>query len=75
MIWIILLIICVIIAAILDSFLGKIVIGAAVVAIGFLLLSWITGMSLFITLAKACAVIIVVVIAGAILLGIGRLGE
>ena len=75
MFWIVLLIICVLIAACLDSVLGKIVIGASVVAIGLLLLSWITGISFLITLAKVCAVIIVVTIAGAILLWIGGFGE
>ena len=68
MFWVIVIIICAVIAASLDSLLGKIVIGAAVVAIGLLLLSWITGMSFLITLAKVCAVIIVVAIVGAILL-------
>ena len=70
MFWIVVIIICAIIATSLDSVLGKIVIGAAVVAIGLLLLSWITGMSFLITLAKVCAVIIVVAIVGAILLAI-----
>ena len=70
MFWIVVIIICAIIAASLDSVLGKIVIGAAVVALGLLLLSWITGMSFLITLAKVCAVIIVVAIVGAILLAI-----
>ena len=70
MFWIVVIIICAIIAASLDSVLGKIVIGAAVVAIGLLLLSWITGMSFLIILAKVCAVIIVVAIVGAILLAI-----
>ena len=70
MFWIVVIIICAVIAASLDSILGKIVIGAAVVAIGLLLLSWITGISFLITLAKVCAVIIVVAIVGAILLAI-----
>ena len=70
MFWIVVIIICAIIATSLDSVLGKIVIGAAVVAIGLLLLSWITGMSFLITLAKVCAVVIVVAIVGAILLAI-----
>ena len=70
MFWIVVIIICAIIAASLDSVLGKIVIGAAVIAIGLLLLSWFTGMSFLITLAKVCAVVIVVAIVGAILLAI-----
>lgn len=70
MFWIVVIVICAVIAASLDSVLGKIVIGAAVVAVGLLLLSWITGMSFLITLAKVCAVIIVVAIVGAILLAV-----
>ena len=70
MFWIVVIIICAVIAASLDSILEKIVIGAAVVAIGLLLLSWITGISFLITLAKVCAIIIVVAIVGAILLAI-----
>ena len=70
MFWIVVIIICAIIAASLDSVLGKIVFGAAVIAIGLLLLSWITGMSFLITLTKVCAVVIVVAIVGAILLAI-----
>ena len=70
MFWIVVITICAIIATSLDSVFGKIVIGAAVVAIGLLLLSWITGISFLITLAKVCAVVIVVVIVGAILLAI-----
>ena len=70
MFWIVVIVICAVIAASLDSVLGKIVIGAAVVAVGLLLLSWITGVVFLITLAKACAVIIVVSIVGAILMAI-----
>lgn len=70
MFWIVVIIIVALIAASLDSVLGKIVIGSAVVAIGLLLLAWITGVSFLLTLAKACAVIIVVAIVGAILMAI-----
>jgi hypothetical protein len=72
MFWIIVIILCAIVAASLDSTLGKIVIGAAVTAVGFLLLSWITDIDFLITLSKVCAVVIVVVIVGAILLAIGK---
>ena len=65
--WIVIIVICAVIAASLDSVLGKIVFGAAVVAIGLLLLSWITGIGFLVTMAKGCAVIIVVTIVGAIL--------
>ena len=67
---IVVIIICAIIAASLDSVLGKIVVGSAVVAIGLLLLSLITGISFLVTLAKVCAVIIIATIVGAILLAI-----
>lgn len=70
MFWIVVIIIVVLVAASLDSILGKIVIGSAVIAIGLLLLAWITGMSFLITLAKVCAAIIVVTIVGALLLAI-----
>lgn len=75
MIWIIAIaIIAVVIGTIitesLDSTCGKIVISAAVVAIGLLLLAWITDIDFFITLAKVCAAVIVVTIVGAILLAI-----
>ena len=72
MFWIIVIILCAIVAASLDSTLGKIAIGAAVTAVGFLLLSWITDIDFLITLSKVCAVVIVVVIVGAILLAIGK---
>ena len=68
--WIILIIIVALFAACLDSIPGKIVIGAAVVAIGLLLLRWITDVVFFVTLAKVCAVVMVVVVVGSILLAI-----
>lgn len=70
MFWVIAIIIVAIIAASLDSLPGKIVAGAAVVAVGLLLLSWITGIGFLITLAKACAGVIVIVIVGVILLAV-----
>ena len=54
----------------LDSLPGKIVLSATVLAIGLLLLRWITGVALFVTLAKVCAIIIVIAIVGTILLAI-----
>ena len=54
----------------LESLPGKIVLSATVLAIGLLLLRWITGVALFVILAKVCAVIIVISIVGAILLAI-----
>ena len=70
MFWIIVIIIVALIAVSLESIFGKIVFGAAVVAIGLLLLRWITGVGLFITLAKACAIIMVVTIVAALLIAI-----
>ena len=70
MFWIIVIIIVALIAVSLESIFGKIVFGAAVVAIGLLLLRWITGVCLFITLAKACAIIMVVTIVAALLIAI-----
>ena len=70
MFWGVLLIIVGIIAAFVDTIVGKIVIGAVVVALGLLLLSWITGLAFLITLAKVCAIIIVITITGALLLAI-----
>ena len=68
--WIILIVILAIIAACLESLPGKLVAGSIVLAIGFLLLRWITGVELFITLAKVCAILIVITIVAAILLAI-----
>ena len=70
MFWVIAIIIVAVIAASLDSVPGKIVAGAAVVAIGLLLLSWITGISFLVTLAKVCAVVIVIVVVGVVLLAL-----
>ena len=70
MVWIVLFIIIALVATFADSIPGKIVLCAAASAIGFLLLKWITGISFLITLANACAVVMVVVIVGAILLAI-----
>lgn len=68
--WVVLIVIVALIAAFFDSIPGKIVAGATVIALGLLLLSWITGFVFLITLAKGCAVIIVVVLVGAVLLAI-----
>lgn len=70
MFWIIVIIIIALIAVSLESIFGKIVFGAAVIAIGLLLLRWITGVALFVTLAKVCAVVMVITIVGALLIAI-----
>lgn len=68
--WIFVIVIVTLLVTILDSLPGKVVVGALVVAVGLLLLKWITGIVFFVTLAKVCAVIIVIVIVGAILLAL-----
>ena len=70
MFWIVVIIIVALIAVSLESILGKIVFGAGVVAIGCLLLRWITGLALFVALAKVCAIIMVVTIVAALLIAI-----
>lgn len=46
---------------VLETLPGKLLGAAAAIAIGALLLRWITGLVLFTTVAKICAVVIVVV--------------
>lgn len=70
MFWVIVIIIVALIAVSLESILGKVVFGAGVVAIGLLLLRWITGLALFVTLAKVCAIVMVVTIVAALLIAI-----
>ena len=60
--WIIAIVLLIIISLCAESGLGPILIAIGVVALGLLLLSWITGAGFFVFLAKACAVIIVVAI-------------
>lgn len=68
--WVIAFVVVAIVGMCLDSVAGKIVVGAGVVAIGLLLLAWITSADFFILLAKVCAVIIVVTITIIVLLAI-----
>ena len=68
--WICVIVIISLLVTILDSLPGKIIAGASSVAVGSLLLKWITGIVFFATLAKVCAVVIVIVIVGAILLAL-----
>ena len=70
MFWVVVIIIVALVAIGLESIPGKIVAGASVLAIGLLLLRWITGVALFVTLAKACAVVIVITIVGTVLLAL-----
>ena len=68
--WIIAIVAVVLISMFLESDLGKVVAGCGVIAIGLLLLKWITGWGFLVTLAKACAVIMVVVIIGVIVMAL-----
>jgi len=68
--WIVFFVVLGVVATCLDSVPGKVVFGSAVLAIGLLLISWITGAEFLITLAKICAVVIVIVVVGVILLAI-----
>ena len=70
MFWVVVIIIVALIAVGLESVPGKIVAGTSAIAIGLLLLKWITGAAVFVTLAKVCAAIIVITIVGAILLAL-----
>lgn len=72
MFWIIIFVIFGIILVYLDSVMGKIVFSCIVISIGFLLLYWITKVSLLITLAKLCSVVIIVLIVVTIILAIIR---
>ena len=47
MFWVVVIIIVALIAVSLESILGKIVFGSGVIAIGLLLLRWITGLAVF----------------------------
>lgn len=68
--WLIIIVIIALLATFAESLVGKMILGAMVLAIGFLLLKWITGIALFVVLAKICAVMIVIVLVGAILLAL-----
>lgn len=58
----------IIILMVLLGSLGPLGIAVGVVGIGLLLIAWISGMSIFVTLAKVCGVIIVIIIVAAILM-------
>lgn len=68
--WAVLIIALMIISACMESKTGKIILSAGMIALGCLVLDLITGMGLFVTLAKLCAIVIVVVIVGVIVLAI-----
>ena len=70
MFWVVIFVIFALIAASTETIPGKIIFGSAVLSIGFLLLRWITGIVLFTTLAKYCAILIVVAIVLALLIAI-----
>ena len=50
-----------------ETVCGKVVFGVAAIGIGFPLISWITGWSLFVPVVKVCAAVIVVTVVLAIL--------
>ena len=68
--WAVLIIALMIISACMESKTGKIILSAGMIALGCLVVDLITGMGLFVTLAKLCAIVIVVVIVGVIVLAI-----
>ena len=70
--WIIAIVIVAIIACCMDSVAGKAIIIAGVIALGLLLLSWVTGVELLISLAKMCAVVIVIIIVSLIVIAIAK---
>lgn len=65
MVWLLVIVAMLIVFA--ETVCGKVVFGAAATGIGLLLLSWITGWSLFVPVVKVCAVVIVVTVVLAIL--------
>ena len=67
MFWAVVIIAIIIIGFCMDSDIGKIILVAGVIALGMLLLTWITGIEIFVTLAKICAVIIILIIIGVII--------
>lgn len=69
MLWAVIIIVAIFFVC-LDTSAGKIVIGTGVVAIGLLLIYWITGFSFLITLAKTCAVMIVITIVAVVIIAI-----
>lgn len=60
----------ILVALILSTVTGRIVVGATVLALGSLLMAWISGFGFFLTLARVCAAVIVIVIVGGILLAL-----
>ena len=70
MFWVVLIIAVAIISVILDTRVGKITVSTGVVGVSLLLLSWITGLDIFVVLAKGCAIAIIVVVTGIIIVSI-----
>lgn len=70
MLWVVLVIAIIVISLCLDSKAGKTILAAGVIAVGLMLVSWITGFSFLVTLAKVCVVGIVVILVGLILMSI-----
>ncbi len=68
--WIILIVGLLVVSFCMESKAGKVILGCGVVAASLVFLSWLTGVSFLMTLAKLCVVIIVLIVVGLILLGI-----
>ena len=68
--WAVAIAVLIVISLMMESGAGKALLVVGAVAIGLLLLSWITSAGFFVVLAKACAVIAVVIIVGVIVLTI-----
>lgn len=62
MVWIIAAVI--VIGLLMDSTLGKIILGIGVAGLGLWLLSWITDSDFLLTLVKLCGVALVVIVVG-----------
>lgn len=58
------------VGSIFESIFGKIFLGAGIVGIGFLVINKITEYAIFISLAKACAIVMVVSVVLSILINI-----
>lgn len=70
MLWGVLFVAILIIGFCMESKVGRIIVSLGVVALGMLLLSLLTGWDFFVLLAQLCAIIIVVVIVGVIVMSI-----
>lgn len=70
MFWVIFVIVVILFAMLMDSEVGKLAVGLGIAAIGLLLLKWITGWGFFVVLAKICAVLLVLIVIGVVLMNL-----